>query len=159
MTEGFNHIASDQELETAAIAGAAAVERLITERNNFRTELAASKAAQEELRRRFGLLHRRYIELARKVVSELHQFDSLMRDAIGEKAEVINDEAESTGPNRQFDNAGLPQPQSSPQNGNGTAQARGPASARSLGFVSVSCVLNCPGQMHALEPLANRALA
>jgi hypothetical protein len=126
MTEGFNHIASDQELETAAIAGAAAVERLITERNNFRTELAASKAAQEELRRRFGLLHRRYIELARKVVSELHQFDSLMRDAIGERAEVINDEVESTGPNRQFDSDGLPQPQSSPHNGNGTAHARGP---------------------------------
>jgi hypothetical protein len=26
MAEGFNHIASDQELDTAAIAGAAAVE-------------------------------------------------------------------------------------------------------------------------------------
>ena len=125
MTEGFNHIASDQELETAAIAGAAAVERLITERNNFRTELAASKAAQEELRRRFGLLHR-YIELSRKVVCELHQFDSLMRDDIGERAEVINDEAESTGPNRQFDSDGLPQPQKAPHNGNGTAHARGP---------------------------------
>jgi hypothetical protein len=124
MTEGFNHIASDKELEAAAIAGAAAVERLITERNDFRTELAASKTAQEELKRRFGLLHRRYIELARKVVSELHQFDSLMREAIGERAEVINDEAEST--KRQFDGDGLPQPQSSPHNGNGTVHARAP---------------------------------
>jgi hypothetical protein len=97
MTEGFNHIASDQELETAAIAGAAAVERLITERNNFRTELAASKAAQEELRRRFGLLHR-YIELSRKVVCELHQFDSLMRDDIGERAEVTTTKRKARGP-------------------------------------------------------------
>lgn len=129
MTEGANYIASDQELETAAIAGAAAVERLITERNSFRTELAASKAAQEELRRRFERLHRRYIELARKVVSELHQFDSLMREAIGERAEVISDEAEGSGPNGQFDSEGLPigpQPQSSPHNGNGTARAGGP---------------------------------
>jgi len=65
MTEGYINIAqveSDEELETAAVAGAAAVQRLVADRNNLRDELAASRAAQEELRRRLATQHQRYIE-------------------------------------------------------------------------------------------------
>ncbi len=48
MTEGYINMAqaeSDDELETAAVAGAAAVQRLIADRNNLRNQLAASRAA------------------------------------------------------------------------------------------------------------------
>ena len=88
MTEGYINIAqveSDEELETAAVAGAAAVQRLIADRNNLRDELAASRAAEEELRRRLAAQHQRYIELAKRIVAQLHQFDSSMRDALRER--------------------------------------------------------------------------
>ena len=88
MTEGYINIAqaeSDEELETAAVAGAAAVQRLIADRNNLRNQLAASRAAQEELRQRLATQHQRYIELAKRIVAQLHQFDSTMRDAVRER--------------------------------------------------------------------------
>ena len=51
---------SDQAIENAALAGAAAIQRLVAERNNLRNrlaaqqrELAAMRAFNEELRRRF----------------------------------------------------------------------------------------------------------
>lgn len=106
MTDGQNHnvqTESDQELETAAVAGAAAVQRLIADRNNLRNrlalherELAASRAAQEDLHRGLGLWHQRYIELARRVVSELEQFDVAFREA-------LSDRSEATAASRQFD--------------------------------------------------------
>ena len=88
MIEGYINVAqaeSDEELETAAVAGAAAVQRLIADRNNLRSQLAASRAAQEELRQRLARLHQRYIELAKRVVAQLHHFDSTMRDALRDK--------------------------------------------------------------------------
>jgi len=132
MTEGSIHIAqieSDQDLETAAVAGAAAVQRLIADRNNLRSQLEASRAAQEEQRRRLGMLHQRYIELARKVVSQLEHFDGTIRGALRE-AEGINGEAANIAmPERQFDSNGLPagpQPPSSSPNGlNGTTHGKG----------------------------------
>ena len=33
------------------------------------------------LRRRFGLLHQRYVELAKKILSQLEQFDGAIREA------------------------------------------------------------------------------
>ena len=64
MTEGLRHfvpIESDEGLERSAVAGAAAVEKLIADRNNLRNllatherELAASRAAQEDLKRQLG---------------------------------------------------------------------------------------------------------
>lgn len=72
MTEGPNHflqIDSDQELETAAVIGAAAVQKLIADRNNLRMELAASRAAQEDLKRQFAVLHQRYVELGKTILS------------------------------------------------------------------------------------------
>jgi hypothetical protein len=90
MIEGYINVAQaelDEELETAAVAGAAAVQRLIADRNNLRSQLAASRAAQEELRQRLARLHQRYIELAKRVVAQLHHFDSTMRDALRDKPE------------------------------------------------------------------------
>jgi hypothetical protein len=122
MTEGSEQviqIESDQQLETTAVAGAVAVQRLIADRKRLRDQLAASLTAQEELRRRLGMLHQRYVELARTVVSNLHQFDNTLREAIGQKPEVTND----AEPKRQFDSDGLPlspPPLNSNHGGNGT---------------------------------------
>jgi hypothetical protein len=119
MTEGSMQIVpieSDEELERSAVAGAAAVERLIADRTNLRNllasherELAASRAAQEDLKRQLGMLHQRYLELAKRVVSQLQQFDGAMREAVVEKPEATNADAPSApGGKRQFDSNGLP---------------------------------------------------
>jgi len=130
MTEGYINIAqveSDEELETAAVAGAAAVQRLIADRNNLRDELAASKAAQEELRRRLATQHQRYIELAKRIVAQLHQFDGSMRDAVRERTEVTKDEAtEMPAAMKQFDKSGSSIGQKTPNpSSNGVSHVNG----------------------------------
>ena len=127
MTERSNHIdqfGTDHEIESAAVAGAAAVQRLIADRNSLRNRLAAqereliaSRATQEDLRRRLGMLHQRYLELARKIVSQMEQFDGSIREALRER---LPDP-------RQFDNNGLPTvPQPSPPNGFNGTNGKGP---------------------------------
>jgi hypothetical protein len=126
MIEGYINVAqaeSDEELETAAVAGAAAVQRLIADRNNLRSQLAASRAAQEELRQRLARLHQRYIELAKRVVAQLHHFDSTMRDALRDKPEPSSDEATTMPASmKQFDSSGLPL---GPQSPNGVTHGNG----------------------------------
>ncbi len=80
---------SDQAIENAALAGAAAIQRLVAERNNLRNrlaaqqrELAAMRAFNEELRRRLYVLHQRYVEVAKKVVGQLEQFDGTIREVV-----------------------------------------------------------------------------
>ena len=100
MTEGSRHfvpIESDEGLERSAVAGAAAIEKLIADRNNLRNllatherELAASRAAQEDLKRQLGILHQRYIELGKRVVAQLQQFDGAMREAMAERPAATN---------------------------------------------------------------------
>jgi hypothetical protein len=88
--------ASNEAMESAALAGAAAVQRLVAECNGLRnrlgmqeTELVRLRAANEGLRRRFGLLHQRYVELAKKILSQLEQFDGVIREA-GQGANAEN---------------------------------------------------------------------
>jgi hypothetical protein len=82
---------SDQAIENAALAGAAAIQRLVAERNNLRNrlaaqqrELAAMRAFNEELRRRLYVIHQRYVEVAKKVVGQLEQFDGTIREVVQE---------------------------------------------------------------------------
>jgi hypothetical protein len=106
MTEGSKHIIAIEngdELERSAVAGAAAVERLIAGRNNLRNlltaherELAASRADQHDHKRQFAMLHQRYIELAKRVVSQLQQFDGAMREVMNERPHRTNAEAPNT---------------------------------------------------------------
>jgi hypothetical protein len=117
MIEGSNnHIDFDQEIESTAIAGAVAVQKLIADRNRLREELTASLAAQADYRRRLQALHHRYVELARKVVGSMQQFDSTMREAMGGKAEIADGSAE---PKPQFDGNGMPLGTQVKPNGNG----------------------------------------
>src|SRR5262245_244944 len=121
MIEGSDklvHIDFDQEIESTAVAGAVAVQKLIADRNRLREELTASLAAQADYRRRLQALHQRYIELARKVVGSMQQFDSTMREAMGGKAEVTD---ASAMPKPQFDGNGIPLPTEPSANGNGVS--------------------------------------
>ena len=112
MTEGPNHfsqIESDEELENAAVVGAAAVQRLIADRNRLRNELASSRAAQERL-------HQRYVELGKTVLSLLQQFDATMREAMAGTPDGTLGEAAKSA--KKFDSHGLPLvPQPSGANG------------------------------------------
>ena len=128
MTEGPSHIVSiesDEELERSAVAGAAAVERLIADRNNLRSilvaherELAASRAAGDDLKRQLGMLHQRYIELAKRIVSQQQQFDSAIREAMSGRPESAPGEAVNVPNVKQFDSHGLPiAPQAAASNG------------------------------------------
>ncbi|HUW72461.1 MAG TPA: hypothetical protein VMW05_00265 [Methyloceanibacter sp.] len=84
--EDFN---SDEAIETAALAGAAAIERLVAERNNLRQrviaqqqELASMRAMNEDLRRRLFAIHQRYVDVAKRVVGQLEQFDGTIREVL-----------------------------------------------------------------------------
>ena len=106
MTEGSNkpgHIDFDQQIESTAVAGAVAVQKLIADRNRLREELTASLAAQAELKRRLGVLHKQYVEVATKVVSGLQHFDGAMRAAIGGRTDFIEGVDKP-----QFDGNGIP---------------------------------------------------
>jgi hypothetical protein len=82
---------------------------LLIETTFHERELAASRAAQESLNRRLGMLHQRYVELAKSIVSQLQQFDSAMREAMSDRSEITNGEAAGApGAKSQFDTNGLP---------------------------------------------------
>lgn len=81
-------LSTDQAVETAALAGAAAVQKLVSERNELRTRLAAQeqetaayRALNNELRRRLLMVHQTYVEMAKGVVGDLERFDAALRDS------------------------------------------------------------------------------
>jgi hypothetical protein len=79
---------SDEAIETVALAGVAAIQRLIADRNNLRAcvnaqqhDLIALNVANEELRRRLGLVRQQYLELGSRILAQLEQFDRVTREA------------------------------------------------------------------------------
>ena len=79
-------LSTDQAVENAALAGAAAIQKLVAERNELRTRLAsheqetaAYRALNNELRRRLLLVHQTYVEMAKGVVGDLERFDVALR--------------------------------------------------------------------------------
>ncbi len=81
----------DQSVESAALAGAVAIQRMVAERNGLRSrigvqerEIAALRATNDELRRRLVLIHQHYVELAKQIVGRLEQFDGSMREIVQE---------------------------------------------------------------------------
>lgn len=82
---------NDEAIESAALAGAVAIQRMVAERNGLRSriglqerELAALRATNEELRRRLVLIHQHYVELAKQIVGRLEQFDGSVREIVQE---------------------------------------------------------------------------
>src|SRR5262249_8942605 len=83
---------AEHTLESLAIAGASAIQRLISERDDLRVrvntqegDLAHLTAAHMELRRCIISIRQHYIELATKVLAQLEQFDHETRDIIQER--------------------------------------------------------------------------
>ena len=79
----------DDTIENVALAGAAAIQRLISDRDALRRsaddrqrELVALSAINEDLRRRITFIRHQYVELATKVLAQLEQFDQSTRDAM-----------------------------------------------------------------------------
>ncbi|ODS00086.1 hypothetical protein AUC68_02905 [Methyloceanibacter methanicus] len=81
-------LSTDQAVESAALAGAAAIQKLVAERNELRTRLAAQeqetaayRALNNELRRRLLLVHQTYVDMAKGVVGDLERFDAVLRES------------------------------------------------------------------------------
>ena len=80
---------NDGTIESVALAGAAAIQRLITDRDSFRScasaqqrDLVALSSVNEELRRRLAIIRHHYVELGTKILTQLEQFDLAIRDAM-----------------------------------------------------------------------------
>ena len=80
--------AADETIDSVALAGAEAIQRIIVDRNNLRScaslqqrDLAALNAINQELRRRLGLIRHHYVELATRILTQLEQFDQATREA------------------------------------------------------------------------------
>ena len=81
---------SDETIESLALAGAAAIQRLIADRNNLRNcisaqqqDLVALSTANQELLDRLRLFRQLYLEFGARILAQLKQFDTLTRDAMG----------------------------------------------------------------------------
>jgi hypothetical protein len=81
--------AADETIESVALAGAAAIQRLITDRDNLRScttaqqrDLVTLSAINEELRRRLTLIRHHYLELGTRILTQLEQFDQATREAM-----------------------------------------------------------------------------
>jgi len=87
-------LSSDQAIESAALAGAAAIQRLVEERNELRhrlseqqREMAAVRALNEDLRQRLLTIHQHYVEMAKRVVGDLEPVDGTIREVTQEAFE------------------------------------------------------------------------
>jgi hypothetical protein len=119
--------ASSQAMESAALAGAAAVQRLVAECNTLRLrvgqqeqELVRLRGTNENVRRRFAMLHQRYVELAKKILGQLEQFDALIRET---GQEAVNEASRHDHP-RQDEPIVLDQP-AHEANGSTTPKSNG----------------------------------
>jgi hypothetical protein len=94
---------SEHTVETVALAGAAAIERLIAERdllklraNAQQRDLVALSKINEDFRRCIALVRHNYLELGTKILAQVEQFDEVIRDATSDDraaAEAPNDDA------------------------------------------------------------------
>src|SRR5262249_16022674 len=99
MIDGRTHFVHPNEeakeehtLESLAIAGASAIQRLISERDDLRVrvniqqgDLVHLTTANMELRRCIIAIRQHYIELATKVLAQLEQFDHATHDLVQER--------------------------------------------------------------------------
>ncbi len=88
---GQGHLAegaTDETIDSVALTGAEAIQRIIADRNNLRActnvqqrDLVALNSTNEELRRRLAVIRHHYVELATKILTLLEQFDQATREA------------------------------------------------------------------------------
>jgi hypothetical protein len=81
--------ATDESVEKVALAGAAAIQRLIDDRDRLRNcasaqlqDLVALSTINKELRNRLVLIRRHYLELGTAILGQLEQFEKTTREAM-----------------------------------------------------------------------------
>jgi hypothetical protein len=92
----------DESIESVALAGAEAIQRIISDRDSLRSctsaqqrDLVAMNSINEELRRRLALIRHHYVELATRILAQLEQFDQATRSALRDQntPTAANDDA------------------------------------------------------------------
>jgi hypothetical protein len=85
--------ATAESVEKVALAGAAAIQRLIDDRDKLRNcassqlqDLVALSAMNKELRNRLVLIRRHYLELGTAILGQLEQFERATREAMLDNA-------------------------------------------------------------------------
>jgi len=80
---------ADGTIESVALAGAEAIQRIISDRDSLRIcteaqqkDLVALNAINEEMRRRLASIRHHYVELATRILAQLEQFDKATRNAM-----------------------------------------------------------------------------
>ena len=91
MTPKIHEGESNDSVESVALAGAVAIQRLIADRDRLRDsaddrqrDLMALSAINEDLRRRIDLIRHHYVELGTRILTQLEQFDQATREAMQE---------------------------------------------------------------------------
>jgi hypothetical protein len=94
---------SEQSVESTALAGAAAIQQIITDRDGLREyasaqqrELAGLRAINQDLHRRIVQIRQSYVELGTKIITQLEQFDGATRDAMQDVQPAANRSEDST---------------------------------------------------------------
>jgi hypothetical protein len=100
----IGQLPSDQAAESAVIAGAAAIQRLIAERNSLRSragaqerELTSLRATNEDLRRHITVIRNSYMRLATEFVTHLQHIDDAIRKVLHEPTGPAELRASRTG--------------------------------------------------------------
>lgn len=78
-----------ETVESTALAGAAAIQRIISERDSLRnvtnsqqSEIAHLRSANNDLRRRLLMIRQHYLELATEILAHFEKFDGALREAL-----------------------------------------------------------------------------
>ena len=100
-----NGVAVDTEgtVEGMALAGAEAIQHLIFERNELRSqarvqekELTALRTTNEDLRRRIGFVHNQYLSLTSKFVAHLSDIDKVIRHSVHDGENAISNDPDAS---------------------------------------------------------------
>jgi hypothetical protein len=87
---------SDEVVENVALSGAAAIRRIIGERNELRRERERLAAVNEELRSQIGKIAKvrdHYVQLATELVTQIKLISNTIRDAV-QRTHCVSTETE-----------------------------------------------------------------
>ncbi|TFH39996.1 MAG: hypothetical protein E4H01_17315 [Lysobacterales bacterium] len=106
MIEGLHTVSyapDDQEVERTALAGGAAIQQLISDRDHLRRQTSAQqqegmvlRTTSDDLRRRLLLVNQGYLELCTEMLCQFERFDGVLREALGDQQEALKNPDETT---------------------------------------------------------------
>lgn len=94
---------SDETVEGLALAGASAIQHLISDRDAFRNltaeqrqELTGLRARNEDLHRRLLAVRQSYLTWATEILSQFERFDGALREAVGDNRDTSSSSTDAT---------------------------------------------------------------